>query len=100
MPIRIESHKNGKRSELAWLCDDDWQLPQQVEALREWLEQNAETLPPGEYSADIGFAPRPDAAGGGGEITLEMMRSMLAIGMTLYLSEYPEMETDSEEDDT
>jgi hypothetical protein len=54
-------------------------------------------LPKGDYSADIGFAPRPDAAGGGAAITPEMMRSMVEVGMTLFFSEYPEMEHDSDE---
>ncbi len=91
MPIKITSRSNGKSSELAWLCDKDWRLPSQVSALEDWLAENVAQLPKGDYSADIGFAPRPDAAGGGALITPAMMRSMLDIGMTLFFSEYPAM---------
>jgi hypothetical protein len=91
MPTKISSRKDGSLEELAWLFSHDWHLPRQFAALQEWLALHGATLPKGEYSADIGFAPRPDAAGGGAAITLEMMRSMSSVGMTLYFSEYPEM---------
>src|SRR6476469_7783008 len=97
MPIKIASDADGTSTEVAWLCDDDWRLPSQISALEAWLEHDGATLPKGTYTADIGFAPRSDAAGGGGAITREMMRGMIELGMTLYLSEYPEMGTDSDE---
>ena len=97
MPIKIASDADGTSTEVAWLCDDDWRLPSQISALEGWLGGDGARLPKGTYTADIGFAPRPDAGGGGGAITLEMMRRMTELGMTLYLSEYPEMERDSDE---
>ena len=54
---------------VAWLCDDDWSLPSQVLALEAWLAQNSATLSKGGYTADIGFSPRADAAGGGAAIS-------------------------------
>ena len=50
---------------------------------------NAQKLPASSYVADIGFTPRPDAAGGEGVMCLPMMRTLCAIGMEVYLSEYP-----------
>ena len=97
MPIKITSYKDGGSSEVAWLCDDDWHLPSQVSAFEAWLVQNAARLPKGDYIADIGFAPRPEAAGGGAAIKPEMMRSMIEVGMTLFFSEYPEMKHHSDE---
>jgi hypothetical protein len=91
MPTKISLQEDGKWKEMAWLCGGDWHLPRQVAALREWLSLHITTLPKGDYAADIGFAPRADAGGGGAAITLEMMRAMNAVGMTLHLSEYPEM---------
>jgi hypothetical protein len=88
MPVKVyvddETH-----TQIAWLCDDIWYLPEQIEALLEWLQQHHSTLDRGRYVADIGFSPRPDAAGGGAAISPEMLRTMGEVGMSLFLSEYP-----------
>jgi hypothetical protein len=97
MPIKIATNADGTSTEVAWLCDDDWRLSSQISALEVWLAHDGATLPKGIYTADIGFAPRSDAAGGGAEITPEMMHRMTKLGMTLFLSEYPKMERDSDE---
>ena len=94
MPIKVSTDDDA-RTEVAWLCDDDWRLPSQVAALEEWLAQNAASLTGRRYTADIGFSPRPEAAGGGASISPQMMRNMSELGMTLFLSEYPVMEGDS-----
>jgi hypothetical protein len=83
-------------AEVAWLCDDNWRLPDQVEALVEWVQQNRSTLDKGRYVADIGFSPRADAAGGGAAISPEMLRAMADVGICLCLSEYPPF-TDSDD---
>jgi hypothetical protein len=88
MPIKIYA-EDGPKREIAWLCDEDWQLPTQVSALEVWLAQNSTTISSGRYIADIGFSVRSDAAGGGAVISPEMMRAMADLGMTLFLSEYP-----------
>ena len=91
MPVSVyritpESQKNER---IAWLCDDNWRLPDQAEALEAWLMENRATLKPGDYVADIGFTLRKDASGGGAAISPEIMRTMADIGMSLFLSEYP-----------
>ena len=91
MPIKICTDDDA-RAEVAWLCDDDWGLPSQVTALEAWLAEKAGSLALGRYTADIGFSPRPHAAGGGTSISPEMMRRMADVGITLFLSEYPPME--------
>jgi hypothetical protein len=88
MPIRIEKEKK----EVAWLCDKDWELPSQIAALQEWLKGNEAILKKGKYTADVGFSPREGAAGGGCVISTDAMRIMVAIGMELWLSEYPPFE--------
>ena len=88
MPVKVYV-ADDNHAEVAWLCDDLWNLPDQVEALVAWLQQNHSTLDRGRYVADIGFSPRPDAAGGGAAISPEMLRTMGDVGMTLLLSEYP-----------
>jgi hypothetical protein len=90
MPIKICSE--GLRDEVAWLCDNCWRLPDQVTALEEWLDAHKTTLKKGRYVADIGFSTRVDAAGGGAAISSEMMRTMVDLGISLFLSEYPGVE--------
>jgi hypothetical protein len=89
MPINIYSQDSDLADQLAWLCDDNWRLPDQVDALEAWLNQNKSRIPPGHYVADIGFTLRPDASGGGAALSPEMMRTMADLGMSLFLSEYP-----------
>jgi hypothetical protein len=88
MPINIYSQEPDSPNRIAWLCDDNWRLPDQAEALEAWLAENRSTLKPGRYIADIGFTPREDASGGGAAISPEMMRTMADLGMSLFLSEY------------
>jgi hypothetical protein len=92
MPVNIYrvTPEGQKNERIAWLCDDNWRLPDQAEALEAWLTENCATLKPDEYVADIGFAPREDALGGGAAISPQMMRTMADLGMSLFLSEYPD----------
>ena len=94
MPINIIDYSGAKEGEkgkpLAKLCYDEWEMPAQIEALEKWLVEKKNALPEGSYAADIGFSPRPGAAGGGSVLTVKAMKMMVALGMDLYLSEYPE----------
>jgi len=94
MPINIYNNDNSER--LEWLCDGDWELPSQIEALEVWLSKNQKVVQPGNYVADIGFDIRKDACGGGAILSTQSMASMVAIGMELYLSEYPTEDSDEE----
>jgi hypothetical protein len=85
MPINIYRDDTSK---IAWLCDGDWSLPNQVDALTVWLEENGKNIRSGSYVADIGFRWRRDAGGGGSALTPETMKIMSEIGMCLFLSEY------------
>lgn len=88
MPINIYNRNESSKG-LAWLCDNDWKLPSQIDGLEKWLVENQSKIVKGDYVADIGFDIRKDALGGGGIISLEMMRILLNLGMEIYLSEYP-----------
>ena len=100
MPINILNYtakaEGEKPEKLDWLCDDEWELPAQIEYFEKWLASTGKNLTPGTYVADIGFGPRKGACGGGGVLTHESMGIMASIGMNLFLSEYPGMEEDSE----
>ena len=87
MPINIYAEGGGEK--LAYLCERNWRLPDQVDALEAWLKENGSKLKSGHYVADIGFTPREDASGGGAALSPEMMRTMADLGMSLFLSEYP-----------
>jgi hypothetical protein len=88
MPITVYADDDSK-PEVAWLCENDWQLSSQISALDAWLGGSDAKIPKGRYIADIGFSVRPDAAGGGAAISPDMMRRMADLGISLFLSEYP-----------
>jgi hypothetical protein len=88
MPVNIYADDDSK-TEVAWLCDDNWDLATQVSALEAWLQESKAKISPARYIADIGFSVRPDATGGGAAIAPEMMRCMADLGISLFLSEYP-----------
>jgi hypothetical protein len=90
MPIVIYPKKSPSEK-LACLCDDCWELTDQIPVLEEWLSENKMKVASGEYVADIGFTPRNDASGGGTAISPESMRTMAELGMWLFLSEYSEI---------
>ncbi|MCB0397456.1 MAG: hypothetical protein KDD36_12415 [Flavobacteriales bacterium] len=90
MPINIYAEDSGEK--LDWLCDEDWDLPTQIDALETWLMNKGKTLKPNKYVADIGFGIRKDATGGGGILNSKSMAIMGEIGMDVYFSEYPSSE--------
>jgi len=91
MPVSIYrvTPKGQKNETIACLCDGNWRVLDQAEALEAWLAEHCATLKPDDYVADIGFTPREDALGGGAAISPEMMRTMADLGISLFLSEYP-----------
>lgn len=90
MPINI--YIEDSREKLEWLCDEDWDLPTQIDALETWLMNKGKKLEPSKYVADIGFDIRKDATGGGAVLNSESMSIMGKIGMDVYFSEYPSNE--------
>ena len=88
MPVNIyRVTPDGQDNEpVAWLGDDEWLLLPQIEALCDWLKQSA--LPPADYVADVGFRWRRNAMSGGPVLEPADMGRMVALGMTLFLSEY------------
>ena len=87
MPINIYNQTNHEK--LDWLCDDVWDLPNQIDTLEKWVKTKGILLPKSSYVADIGFDIRKDASGGGAVLNSETMKIMSDIGMDIFLSEYP-----------
>ena len=87
MPINI--YIESTRENIYWLCEDSWELPEQIYELETWLKEKGRLLKPGKYVADIGFDIRKDALGGGGVLNSKSMAIMGKIGMDVYFSEYP-----------
>ena len=58
MPVNIYrvTPECQQNEDVAWLCDDEWSLTPQVEALSAWLQLSTANLPPADYIADLGFA--------------------------------------------
>ncbi|AXT38064.1 hypothetical protein D1814_04945 [Alteromonas sp. BL110] len=90
MPVNIYNSDNSER--VAWLSDDSWELPTQIDDLETWLIENQHTLPTGKYVADVGFDIRKDACGGGAVLSTKSMEIMAKLGIELFLSEYPDTE--------
>jgi hypothetical protein len=90
MPVNIYrvTPEGQKNEPVAWLCDDEWKLTPQSEALSAWLSTDAAKLEPGKYVANIGFSWRRDACSGGPAFTPETLRQMADLGMSLFISEY------------
>jgi hypothetical protein len=92
MPINIYNRTNNEK--LDWLCDDVWDLPNQIDTLEKWLIAKGVLLPKSSYVADIGFDIRKDATVGGAVINSDSMKIMSDIGMDIFLSEYPNAQTE------
>ena len=66
MPISFYSMDESRpREGIAWLCDQNWNIAEQVDYLSDWLKQIEGKIEKGSYVADIGFVTRRDASGGG-----------------------------------
>lgn len=87
MPINIYNQTSNEK--IDWLCDDVWDLPNQIDTLEKWLRTKGASLPKSSYVADIGFDIQKDSSGGGAVINSESMKIMSDIGMDIFLSEYP-----------
>jgi hypothetical protein len=88
MPIRFYDTATPTR-EVAWLCDGEWDLAPQLAALESWLLDHAAELPPSDYVADVGFAARRNARGGGAALGSRMAGLMSSARVSVFLSEYP-----------
>lgn len=86
MPVNIYKEEAGEK--LEWLCDEVWDLPNQIDTLEIWLNKKGKNLIPSKYIADIGFESRKDASGGGCVLSANSMKIMGTIGMDIYFSEY------------
>ena len=95
MPIKITNCDSG--DEIAWLCNDDWELPTQLTALEAWLVEYEVSDPPVEAVADIGYSVRPDAFGGGAVLSCESMRRFSNAQIEIHFSEYPTGDDPDEE---
>ncbi len=90
MPVNIyRVTPDGQKNEhVAWLCDDEWRLTPQSEALTAWLHADGSKLAPARYVADVGFSWSRDAMAGGPACSPETLRQMADLGMSLFISEY------------
>jgi hypothetical protein len=79
----------GERWESTVTISEAWTLRSQVEALEGWLRGHRGELDPScQWVADIGFAHRADATGGGPPLTRDLMQMCLEANLEIYLSEY------------
>ena len=86
--MSINIYKEESFETIKYLCDEDWDLPTQMDALEKWLISEGKKLPKGKYVADIGFGIRKDANGGGAILNSIIIKILNEIGMEIYFSEY------------
>jgi len=87
MPIYI--YKIQSDDYVARLCEGEWRLIHQIEALKNWINEVGDTLEASDYVADLGFCWRKDAACGGPVLDAGFMNKLSSRGISLHLSEYP-----------
>lgn len=87
MPIKITERDSA--AEIAWLCDDDWELPRQLRTLESWIQYYKVSDPPFDAVADIGYSVRPEAFGGSAALSCESMRRFADAHIEIHFSEYP-----------
>lgn len=92
MPINIYINENFQN--IDYLCEDLWDLPNQIDSLEKWLITKGYLLLKNSYVADIGFNIRKYATGGGAVLSSQSMKIMGDIGMDIYFSEYTESQED------
>ncbi len=89
MPVVIRRIVEDRYENYADVAADSWDLRTQIEALEEWLSANpGELEPSNQWVADVGFAVRLNANGGGPPITRKLMEMCVASNLDIYLSEY------------
>ncbi|WP_018969570.1 hypothetical protein [Rubritalea marina] len=94
MPINIyKTLSNDETEDIAWLCNDNWDLTEQMKSLELWLIESGTQLPVGDYIADVGISVREgsEAKGGGAAFPPEAMSVMATKGIYLFISEYPKI---------
>jgi len=90
MPVVVWRGMGDRFAKHAELAVSTWDLREQVEALEAWMHSDKGKLDPSSrWVADIGFAPRKGALGGGPPLTLGLMEACLAANLEIFLSEYP-----------
>jgi hypothetical protein len=88
MPVRIYRFADI-RDKVAYICRDSWDLDEQLWKLHEWVKRNKGKLKGDHFVADIGYAMRKDATGGGHALTKKEMLDYVEFGMDIYFSQYP-----------
>lgn len=76
---------NGK---VLGICNDSWDLKEQMSELEGWLKDNKDMFDKGNYYADIGFILRKDSTDRSTIVEVEFMKMLIEIGMELWFSEY------------
>ena len=96
MPINIY-YETKEENRIDWLCDGEWELPEQLYSIEEWIKANKSLMTGEKIIADIGFSVRNNASGGGGILSSKTMRDAGEINMDIYFSEYRDQLNETDE---
>ena len=90
MPVGIKC-SNDLGSPQFGICPDSWDLAEQVEEFKIWLNANSMEFHRSSncsWIADFGFAPRESASGGGPVLDIALMQLCIDLNIVLAFSEY------------
>ncbi|MDN7123447.1 hypothetical protein J6I90_00960 [Pseudidiomarina sp. 1APP75-32.1] len=93
MSIWVRKVIRGKSENQLKLADDCWDLRDLFKEFERWVLESAPDLEPGDgWIVDIGFSARKGANGGGPILSPHLMRVCAEKGISIYLSEYDDLE--------
>jgi len=100
MPISIYRVPvdSGLSPDFASLCDNEWLLAPQIEALNKWIQENHASIPPDGCVAEIRFGWRRSASASGPVLAPATMKRMAELGISLLLAECPGFVAEREEE--
>ena len=96
MPINISDTKvlDPRHATVAEFCYGVWDLGIQFKGLSDWLQENKDTLKPGDYRADVSFISKKM---GGAFLVPAALGEMGRLGISLFLSEVVPNQAETEQ---
>ena len=89
MSTYLKNNQSGSAVHVIEIINDNWDLDAQLKSLDNWFNNNPDYhYSRGEWIADVGFEPRPDASVAGYTINLGLMSQLVKNNITLWLSDY------------
>lgn len=86
MPINIYEQENSKRFQI--LSEENFELPDQLYDLENWIKDYSNLGKTKKYIADIGFKTRKNVSCGGDILEVNTFKLLAENGIEIHFSEY------------